>query len=69
MGILDQVQGRDTHKYRLWHKGKVVHKGITNDLERRENEHQDKWPGSRIEPIGPKVTRRAALDWERDQGV
>lgn len=60
---------RDTYKYRLWHRGKVVHKGITNDLERREREHRQKWPGGRIAQVGNRTTRSAARQWEEDQGV
>ena len=58
---------RDTAKYKLTHRGKIVHRGITNDLERREREHQEKWPGSRIEQIGRKTTRDAAREWEKGQ--
>ena len=59
---------RDTYKYRLRQGRRVVHHGITNDLNRREAEHQQKWPGSRIEQIGRRTTRSAALDWEKDKG-
>jgi len=58
---------RDTYKYRLWYYGSIVHYGITNDLERRESEHQKKWPGSTIEKIGNMTTRTAALQWERER--
>ena len=60
---------RDTYKYRFWYRRKVVHKGITNDLERREAEHQQKWPGGRIEQVGHRTTRTAALEWEKDVGA
>lgn len=59
---------RDTNKYRLWQRRKVVHHGITNDLERREREHQERWPGSRIQKIGRKTTRLAARKWENERG-
>ena len=59
---------RDTYKYRLWHRGQVVHHGITNNLERREREHQKRWPGARIEQVDRKTTRDAARQWERERG-
>lgn len=59
---------RDTHKYHLKQGKKVVHRGITNDLERREVEHQEQFPGSHIELVGRKTTRDAALKWEREGG-
>ena len=58
----------DTTKYRLRHRGKVVHHGITNNPDRREGEHQERWPGSNLEKIGVKVTRKGALEWERKRG-
>jgi len=41
---------------------KVMHSGI--DLERREEEHQDRWPSGHIEQVGRATTKDAALDWE-----
>ena len=61
---------RDTFKYKFRNRlGRIVHKGITNDLDRRESEHRQKWPGGQIEKVGNKTTRRAAREWERDEGV
>ncbi len=34
---------RDTYKYYLKIKNKIVHGGITDNLERREQEHKQKW--------------------------
>lgn len=59
---------RDTNKYHLIKDRKVVHRGITNDLDRREREHQAEFPGSKIKKIGNITTRDAALKWERDGG-
>jgi len=59
---------RDTKKYQLTQGRKIVHRGITNDLERREGEHQEKFPGSKIKQVGRSTTRDAALQWERDGG-
>jgi len=62
------MPGRDTIKYHLTKDRKVVHRGITNDLERREREHQEEFPGSKIKQIGNKVPRESALKWEREGG-
>ena len=59
---------RDTYKYHLKQGRKVVHKGITDDLERREIEHQRRFPGARIKKMGRRTTREAALKWERAGG-
>ena len=48
---------------------KIVHKGITQDLARREKEHQQEWPNGRIVQIGGPKTEDEARDWEKDQGV
>ena len=44
------------------------HRGITNDLDRRQAEHQEQSPGAKIEQIGRRTTRDAALRWEREGG-
>ena len=59
---------RDTYKYHLKQGNKVVHRGITNDLRRREAERQREFPGSKIEQMGHRTTREAALKWEREGG-
>lgn len=59
---------RDTYKYHLKRGGKIVYRGITNDLERREKEHQEKSPGTHVKQVGRKTTRDAALQWEREGG-
>lgn len=56
---------RDTYKYHLKNGHKVVHRGITSDLARREAEHQEEFLNSQIVQIGRRTTREAALDWER----
>lgn len=59
---------RDTYKYYLKKKRKTVHVGITNDLERREQEHQEEFGKNvRIEQQGRRTTREAALNWEDEQ--
>lgn len=59
---------RNTQKYHLKKGPRVVHRGITSDLVRREAEHQEEFPESRIIQIGRRTTREAALDWERKGG-
>jgi len=58
---------RDTYKYHYKVRNKIVHSGITNDLERREQEHQQKWPKGHIKQVGIRTTEDAALEWEKDQ--
>ena len=59
---------RDTYKYHLKEGRKVVHRGITNDLDRREAEHQENIPDAEIKQVGRRTTREAALKWEREGG-
>ena len=59
---------RDYCKYQLKKGRRVIHRGITNDLTRREAEHQAEFPKSRILQIGRRTTREAALNWERRGG-
>ena len=62
------AEPRDTYKYQIKVGNRIVHRGITNDLDRRESEHQQKWPDSHISQVGRITTRDAALSWERDGG-
>ncbi len=55
---------RDTRKYDFKVGNKVVHSGITNDLDRREREHQRRWPSGHIDQVGRATTREAARRWE-----
>ena len=57
---------RDTYKYHVKQGRQTVHRGITYDLRRREAEHQSEFPASRIEQVGRRTTRDAALQWERE---
>ena len=60
---------RKTFKYHFKVRGKTVHTGITDDLERRENEHQQEhgWSTGRIKQQGNRTTREGALKWERGE--
>ena len=59
---------RDTYKYHFKRGNKIIHTGITNDLERREQEHKQAYGGSgHIKQVGRRTTRDAALKWEGEQ--
>ncbi len=62
------MSNRDTYKYHLKIGNKIVHRGITDDLDRREAEHQQKWPNSHIKQVGRRTTEEAARKWEKDHG-
>ncbi|MCY3883195.1 MAG: hypothetical protein OXG61_13885 [Chloroflexi bacterium] len=53
---------RDTYKYHLKKGNKVVHRGITNDLDRHQTEHQAQFPGAKIEQD------RSACETRRSNG-
>ncbi len=59
---------RDTYKYQVRVGRKIVHGGITDDLERREQEHQEEWPGAKITQVGNLTTEEAARKWENVKG-
>ena len=61
---------RDTYKYQFKVGNKIVHRGITNDLDRREAEHQASrrpWANGHIVQVGNRTTREAAQSWEEEQ--
>jgi len=58
---------RDTYKYHFKVGNKIIHSGITNDLERREQEHKQKWPNGHIFQVGNRTTEDAAEEWELEQ--
>jgi len=57
---------RNTYKYHFKVGHKVVHSGITIDLERREREHQREYPTGHIKQVGRRTTKEAARDWETE---
>lgn len=62
------MRERDTNKYHLKRKNKIIRSGITNDLERREKEHQQTYGiDVHITKVGNKTTREGAKDWEKKQ--
>ncbi len=58
---------RNYYRYRLVDGHKVVQYGITNDPERREEEHHDEGKRfSRLNTVGPAVTKDTAEEWEEE---
>lgn len=62
------VTPRDTYKYYFKVGRKIVHGGITKDLEQRERQHQQSWPKGHIFKVGRLTTEEAARKWEKDKG-
>ena len=58
---------RDTIKYDFKVGQKIVHSGITKDLDRREQEHQQRWPSGHIVKVGNMTTEEAAREWEQSK--
>ena len=61
------TQTDTTFRYRFLVGSRVMLKGITTDLKRREREHQRRWPAGRIEPVGEATSHEEAWDWEQRQ--
>lgn len=59
-----KVKPRNTYKYDFKAGNKIIHSGITKDLEEREIQHQQKWPKGHIVQVGRKTTKEAAEKWE-----
>jgi len=59
---------RDTARYELYQGNKLVYVGITNNLDRRTKEHEAEGMNfTRVEKVGPVVTRETANQWETDR--
>ena len=56
---------RDTYTYDYKVGNKIMHSGITDDLERRESEHKRRWPGGHIVKVGSAKTEKSAREWEK----
>lgn len=63
------AKSRPYKKYVVKVDGKTVHKGITTDLDRREDEHKRKWAKAKITQVDGSVTEESAREWEEEQGV
>ncbi len=54
---------KNTRKYE-WKKGnKILGYGITNDLEKREAEHKQEVPGSKLKIVEGKCSEKRAKEW------
>ena len=58
------VSKRDTYTYDFKVGNKIVHSGITKDLDRREAEHKTRWPKGHIVKVGAAKTEEGAREWE-----
>ncbi len=59
------MAAQNWYKYDYKVGNTIKHSGITQDLARREKEHQQRWPGGRIVQVGGAVTEESAREWER----
>ena len=53
--------------YHFYQYGQKKHSGITEDPPRREREHQQRWPGGRLEIVIGPTTEANARAWEAEQ--
>ena len=59
------MRKRNYYRYELKKENKVLYKGITNNPERREEEHKKEGKRfSNMKIIGPVVTKPSAEEWE-----
>lgn len=61
------MKKRDIYKYHFKVGRRIVHSGITDDLERRDREHRQKWPKGHTVQVGRRTTEEAARKWEKEQ--
>lgn len=61
------MSNRDHYKYHWKIGNKIVESGITNNLERREEERQQEQPKGHIVKVGRMMTKEGALEWEKSQ--
>ena len=67
-GVIMAHKPRNWYKYKFKVGNKIVHRGITEDLERREQEHRQRWPKGHIVQVGKRTTEDAARKWEEEHG-
>ncbi len=61
--MMERDKEKDTYKYEVKQDGKVIFRGWTYDLNRREVEHAAGYPGCTVEQVGKKTTRQEAEAW------
>ena len=65
VGRKNMSSDRDTYKYQfVGPDRRIKHSGITNDLNRRENELRSEYGEGTIRQVGHRTTREAAREWE-----
>ena len=62
------MSNRTFYKYKVRVGRTVKHGGITENPERREEEHQQEWPKAKLTTVGRKTTEEAARKWGKDNG-
>ena len=62
---------RTMYKYHFKLGNKIVHTGITKDIDRREAQHRRRegWERGHIKQVGTRTTREAARTWEEEQRI
>ena len=59
---------RTMYRYHLKMGNKIIHTGVTNNLDRRESEHKQEFGDKvHIKQVGYRTTCEAALQWEDEQ--
>ena len=59
---------RNTYKYHFKIGNRIVHTGITKDLDRREQEHKNTFGvEGHMKTVGRPTTLDVALKWESEQ--
>lgn len=53
--------------YHYYAGGVKKHSGITTDPQRRQAEHQQRWPGGRLQLVIGPTTEAVARAWEAQQ--
>lgn len=61
------MANRNTTRYELRDGNKVVYIGITNDPDRRKQEHAVDKDFTKMVSVGSKVTRATAEKWEEER--
>lgn len=56
---------RDIWTYDFKVGNKIVHSGFTNDPDRREGEHRQRWPTGHLAVVGAAKTEEGARQWEQ----
>lgn len=58
---------RDKYTYDFKVGNKIKHSGFTNDPDRRETEHQQRWPSGHLTIVGRIKTEEGAREWEQNK--